>query len=279
MKHLTILIFCLFTQIVWTQTNHALPEKEAKNADRLAILDTISMPFEISHEKRLSNEDILNKKERFFITGLPRFEFDPIRGFGLGGNVFFFQNKTKEDPFFCYTPYRYSVNTEFFILENGRIKAAVNLNVPYIFNSKWRMRADLVFCEDPNAQYWGIGRNSLKRLSFADKSEGTHGPVRICNRVQAYEENLAIAVPGNGGRLVTDTHFNQFVQNEKLFNLLGERVEKGGKLRLMFGYEALSTAFEDFTGLIAEESFLTDGTRVDAEQRQTLGNAQKNDGT
>ncbi len=254
-------------------------EQAHRNVERLYIMDTISLPFEISDEKRLSREDILNKKEGFFMTGLPRFEFDPIRGFGVGGNVFFYQNKTKEDPLFYYTPYRYSINTEFFVFENGRIRGAVNLDVPYIFNSRWRLRADAVIWEDPNAQYWGIGRESLNPLSFRDKSEGSDGPVRQFNTVRNYEENLSRAVPGPGSGYFTDTHFNQFIQREMLFNLLGERVEMGGKLRLMFGYEALFTAFEDYTGQVAEEAFTMDGTPVDAIQRQTLANRQMNDGT
>jgi hypothetical protein len=277
-----ILIFLLFISFQAAYSQELIKHGELKthkNADRLSILDTIALPFDLSDEKKLSKEDILNKKEGFFITGLPRFEFDPIRGFGIGGNVFFFQNKTKDDPFFYYTPYRYSINTEFFIFENGRVRAAVNLDVPYIFNSKWRLRADAVVWEDPNAQYWGIGRESLDRLTFADKSTGADGPIRQFNRVREYEENLSIAVPGNGGRLQTDTHHNQFIQRELLFNALGERVEMGGKLRLMFGYEALFTAFEDYTGRIAEEAFLADGTAVEAIQRQTLANRQINDGT
>lgn len=277
-----ILIFLLFISFQTAYSQEVIKNGELKthkNADRLSILDTIALPFDLSDEKKLSKEDILNKKEGFFITGLPRFEFDPIRGFGIGGNVFFFQNKTKDDPFFYYTPYRYSVNTEFFIFENGRIRAAVNLDVPYIFNSKWRLRADAVIWEDPNAQYWGIGRESLQRLTFADKATGADGPIRQFNRVKEYEENLSIAVPGDGGRLQTDTHHNQFIQRELLFNALGERVEMGGKIRLMFGYEALFTAFEDYTGRIAEEAFLADGTAVEATQRQTLANRQINDGT
>lgn len=281
MKNLAILLtFLIHFSVFAQEAIIGVRDPEAhKNTDRLAILDTISLPFELSDDKKLSAEDILNKKEGFFVTGLPRFEFDPIRGFGVGGNIFFFQNKTKEDPFFYYTPYRYSINTELFVFENGRIKAAVNLDVPYIFNSKWRLRADAVVWEDPNAQYWGIGRESLARLSFQDKSTGAEGGVRQFNRVNDYEENLKIAIPGNGGRLQTDTHYNQFIQRELLFNALGERVEMGGKLRLMFGYEALFTAFEDYTGQVAEEAFLADGTAVEAIQRPTLVNKQIQEGT
>jgi len=281
MKYVVFFFFLLFISLAgYSQDKDKKGSLvDHKNEDRLSILDTIALPFELSDEKKLSKEDILNKKEGFFVTGLPRFEFDPIRGFGIGGNVFFFQNKTKEDPFFYYTPYRYSINTEFFIFENGRIRAAVNLDVPYIFNSKWRLRADAVVWEDPHAQYWGIGRESLDRLTFSDKSSGADGPIRQFNKVRQYEKNLSIAVPGNAGRLQTDTHHNQFIQRELLFNALGERVEMGGKLRLMFGYEALFTAFQDYTGRIAEEAFLVDGTAVEATQRQTLVNRQINDGT
>lgn len=279
-KLYTIVLLMMISLHVSAQTDLTTQQMLMhKNADRLAILDTLTLPFEISSEKRLSKDDILNKKEGFFVTGLPRFEFDPIRGFGVGGNVFFFQNKTKDDPFFYYTPYRYSINSELFVFENGRIKAAVNLDVPYVFNSKWRFRADAVFWEDPNAQYWGIGRQSLNRLAFSDKSEGSDGSLRRFNRVNDYEDNLRVAVPAANGGFVTDTHFNQFIQREKLFNFLGERVEMGGKLRIMFGYEMLFTAFEDYTGKIAEESFLPNGTSVEAVQRPTLANIQKNDGT
>ncbi len=278
-RFILFFFFCISWSTYAQVVEPPLPREDRVNLDRLAIMDTISLPFELSEEKRLSREDILNKKEGFFITGLPRFEFDPIRGFGVGGNIFFFQNKTKEDPFFYYTPYRYSINTEIFVFENGRIRAAVNLDIPYIFNSKWRFRADAVVWEDPNAQYWGIGRESLNRLTFTDKSAGADGGVRQFNRVKEYEENLSMAVPGNGGRMQTDTHYNQFIQRELLFNALGERVEMGGKLRFMFGYEALFTAFEDYTGRVAEEAFRPDGTEVEAVQRQTLVNRQINDGT
>ena len=252
---------------------------EHKNADRLAIRDTIQLPFNVAEEKWLPKEDVLNKKEGFFVTGLPRLEFDPIRGFGVGGNLFMFQNRTKEDPFFYVTPYRYRINSEFFVFENGRIRGAVQLDVPYIFGTKWRLRADAVVWEDPHAQYWGIGRNSLNALEFADKSSGEVGARRRFNSVRDYEDNLALAVPGADGRFRTDFHFNQFLQREQLYNLLMERVMMGGKLRFMFGYEALFTSFSDYTGKIAEEAFLPNGTDVEAINNQTLVNKQINDGT
>lgn len=229
------------------------------------------LPFFIDESKRIPEFEREDKKEGTFITGLPRFEFDPIRGFGLGGNAFLFVNNDKNDPFFEYTPYRHRVNAEFFIFENGRVRYALQYDAPYIFNSKWRLRADAVLWEDPEAQYWGIGRNSLNPLEFTDKSTGE---VRVFNRVDEYEENLA-RIDSNGK---TDAYFNNFVQREQLYNLLGERVFAGGKGRFMFGYEALFTSFSSYNQLTVNDALDANGNEVDAVHNPTLVDIQKANG-
>lgn len=237
---------------------------------------TDSLPFYIDDSKKIPAFELEDKKEGTFITGLPRFEFDPIRGFGIGGNVNVFVNKTKEDPFFDYTAYRHRVNAEFFIFQNGRIRYAINYDAPYIFNSKWRLRVDLVHGEDPNAQYWGIGRESLNTLSFVDKNTGQ---MRDFRKLKDYEENLSLATLGTDGNYYTDFHFNHFIQSEQLYNILGERVMMGGKLRLMFGYEALFNSFVSYQGEIAEEAYDLDGNAVEAVNNQTFVDIQRQDGT
>lgn len=234
------------------------------------------LPFFIDDSKRISEFELEDKKEGTFITGLPRFEFDPIRGFGLGGNLNLFINKTKDDPFFEYTPYRHRINVEFFIFQNGRIRYALNYDAPYIFDSEWRLRADIVLWEDPNAQYWGIGRSSLEPLRFRDKRTGI---TRTFSKLADYEENLALAELGSNGIYYTDFHFNQFQQREQLYNVVGERVLLGGKLRLLFGYEALFTSFTSYYGLKAEEAYTLDGKKVEAINNQTLVDLQRADGT
>ncbi len=244
--------------------------------------DTINLrelPFYIDPVKRMPDVDLKDKKEGTFITGLPRVEFDPIRGFGAGGNLNVFWNGDKDDPFFDYTPYRHRLNAEFFVFENGRVRYAFNYDAPYIFDSPWRLRADAVYWEDPDAQYWGIGRNTLNRLSFADKSGGTVGPNRTFRRIDDYEDNLATAIPQQDGTFRTDFHYNQIIQREQLYNLLGERVLMGGKMRIMFGYEALFTQFESYGGRIADEAFTVDGQEVEARNNPTLVDIQQQDGT
>lgn len=233
-------------------------------------VERADLPFFIDPIKRLPEFELQDKKEGAFITGLPRLEFDPIRGFGAGGNIFLFFNGKKDDPFFEYTPYRHRVSGEFFIFENGRVRYEFKYDAPYIFNSKWRLRADAVFWEDPNAQYWGIGRNTSNQpLRFRDKSNPGVGMATF-RSMRNYEENLAIAEQDANGEWFTDFHFNQFLQREHLYNLLGERVMMGGKLRFMFGYEALFTSFSGYGGEIAEEAFDPNGNAVEAINNETF---------
>ncbi len=233
------------------------------------------LPFYIDPSKRMPDAELEDKKEGFFVTGVPRFEFDPIRGFGIGGNAFLFWNSTKDDPFFEFTPYRHRLNAEFFIFQNGRVRYALNYDAPYLFNSKWRLRADAVLWEDPNAQYWGIGRDFIRPLSFRDKRTGL---VREFRRVNAYEENLELAEQGADGNFYTDINYNSMIQREQLYNILGERVLMGGKLRLMFGYEALFTSFSSYQGERFEVKTL-DGEKVEAIHNPTLVDKQRADGT
>lgn len=235
-----------------------------------------ALPFAIAAEKKLPPEEIEDKKEGTFITGLPRFEFDPIRGFGVGGNVFLLVNKDKNDPFFEYTPYRHRLAAEFFIFQNGRIRYALNYDVPYIFNTKWRLRTDIIRWEDPNAQYWGIGRQSLQPLSFRDKRTGQQ---RTFRKVKDYEENLLLAERQPDGTYTNDFHYNHMMQDEQLYNFMFERVLAGGKVRLMFGYEALFNRFASYKGKTSEVARNLEGNEVVSISNATRLDEQIADGT
>lgn len=231
----------------------------AQENDTLSIKN--KLPFYIDDSKKIPDFELDDKKTGTFITGVPRFEFDPIRGFGVGGNVNLFMNKDNEDPFFEYTPYRHKLNAEFFIYENGRMKYAINYDAPYIFDSKWRLRADAVVWQDPEAQYWGMGRNTLQPLQFRDK---TNNQVRNFKTMNSYERNLNIAELATDGNYYADTFYNNMEQDEMLFNLLAERVLMGGRLRVMFGYEALFTKFHFMSGERIEDAKTLSGQKVDA---------------
>jgi hypothetical protein len=224
----------------------ALGQQESEK-EKTIVLDSGKLPFFIHPSKRMSDEELADKKEGLFLTGLPRIQFDPIRGFGFGGEASLFLNGKRDDPFFAWTPYRHKVSLEAFGVMNGSYRFGLNYDVPYMFNKKWRMRANMYVQNDPNAQYWGVGRQTLGAMSFADKSGGGYGVSRSFNRFDDYEENLGTGVRENG-RWVSDLLYHDMHHREQLYNVLIERVELGGRLRLMMGYEALFTRFTDYSG-------------------------------
>jgi outer membrane protein assembly factor BamA len=220
-------------------------------------------PFFIHPSKRMSEDELIHKKEGYFVTGLPEIERNPINGLGIGGNIYLYNNKTKDDPFFACTPYRARYAGFFKVFQSGKWNGAINMDFPYLFNSRWRMRIDAVFENDPNFQYYGFGTNTMRPLRFRDKAAGID---REYNQINSYLDNLAIVRAGNSAigeaALVTDRHYNEVDYTENLYNILGERIFAGGRGRLMFGYELLYIKIRDYFNREAEEAFDADGNEV-----------------
>lgn len=233
------------------------------------------LPFEVHSSKHLSERSINEKKEGFFMTGYPRFEYDPIRGVSAGGRLNFIQNKTKEDPFFYYTAYRYFLAVGGYVFQNSRSGFYLNFDAPYIFDTKWRLRVNSFYRNNPDEKYFGIGRETLNDLEFSDKSNGNYGPAKTYQKLDRYQENLKRAVwDSDRNTFVTDAFYNSFQHTEIFFDFLLERTFYEGRLRVIGGYEALFTSFRDYTGKEVT-AFLQDGTKVDAIHRQTLINKER----
>jgi hypothetical protein len=217
-------------------------------------------PFFIHPSKRIPDDELIHKKEGYFITGLPEIEKNPINGLGIGANFYLYNNRTKEDPFFAYTPYRERYTGFFKVFQSGKWLADFNMDFPYVFNTKWRLRIDGVFENDPNFQYYGFGTNTMRPLRFIDKTTGFE---REYNRFNPYYENLAVVRAGNAAigeaDLVTDRHYNEVDYTENLYNILAERTFAGGRGRLMFGYELLYIKIKDYFNREAEEAFDAEG--------------------
>ncbi|WP_157972188.1 Omp85 family outer membrane protein [Pleomorphovibrio marinus] len=244
--------------------------------------DTLELPFPLSKEKRLSFEDIINKKENWYSTGLPEMTIDPIRGLSVGGNAFLFNNNDRDDPFFYYTPYRIRYGVGFRIAQNGRVAGELNIDIPYVFNTKWRLRGDIIYADDPNFQYFGIGEQTLDPLHYQDKLTGNQ-----VNRARFndYAHNLAITRPGrlstigeDPTRTYTDLHYNEVDYNQFLVGLVAERSFFEGRMRLMVGLEYLNIGithydFQNVPGAIdpitgEEKTAIQGQTRITEDFRQ-----------
>jgi outer membrane protein assembly factor BamA len=224
---------------VWSiQTSFAQTDTSAKVPLRL--------PFAIANEKKMDQEELDAKKEGVTVTGIPDVSSDPINGQGIGaeGSVFF--NGKKTDPFFAYTPYRAELKVAVFITNKAQKELRLGFDIPYIANTRWRLRAEAAYSVDPNQLFFGVTEKSLKPLSYFRNDNPSNGIVNHAS-FKAYENSLV----GN------KAFYNTYTKTEAVVNVSGERSFFGGKVRLLIGYEIaminISTPLND-SSLVHRES-------------------------
>jgi len=195
----------------------------------------IKLPFAISAEKRLDDDDLKNKKEGTYVTGIPDFSSDPINGFGYGGEASIFFNGKKSDPFFAYTPYRAELGITVFNTSKQQRELAVRLDIPYIFNSKWRLRVETGYESNPNLLYFGIDEaSSLKGL----------------NNPSSPNNNESLSYQDYANKYLVGDYENFNIYNKQEFHL-NTSMEKSyleGKLRVLGGLEFAYVNMSTFGG-------------------------------
>jgi hypothetical protein len=168
-----IFIFITFAgQVLAQDSKDAKDSKEQENQSPTGTRPPVKgLPFEIDEKKRLSETDAAKKKEGWFPTGIGGPFSDPNNGAGFGGRVFLFNNGKKGDPFFEYTPYRH----RFFLNVSTTTKNAqyhqLDWDAPYIFDTKWRARANAIYDRNPNNLFFGLGEASMKGLSYHPRGD------------------------------------------------------------------------------------------------------------
>jgi hypothetical protein len=200
-------------------------DKESAKKDSL-VKDTFKLPFKISEKQRLSDEDLKEKKEGTYFTGEPDLSFDPEHGFGAGGELQLFYNGKRSDPFFAYTPYRSQIDLSAFYTSKEEREFELEWDVPYIFNSKWRLRGHVSYEVDPDYLFFGITEKTLKPLSYYPGNDSAKGIVNNAS-FEDYSNN----------QLGSIANYNTYQQEEKSIGVTMERSWFEGKFRTLIGYE------------------------------------------
>ena len=181
---------------------------------------TKKLPFKIADEKRLSDEDLAHKREGFYVTGVPQLSSDPVNGFGYGAEGILFFNGKKTDPLFEYTPYREKISLSVFNTTKNQNEVVLGLDVPYIFNSKWRVRVESIYENDPNMLYFGVSEKTLQGLINPQSGASF-------SSYDDYKNSLT----GNY------KNYNRYTQKNNItLNLSGEYSFFQGKMRAVVGY-------------------------------------------
>ena len=223
-------LFLLSMNFSWAQTDTSTNTTPSK------------LPFAIAQEKKLPQEELEAKKEGVSVTGIPDVSSDPINGQGIGaeGSVFF--NGKRSDPFFAYTPYRAELKVAVFLTTKAQKSFTLGIDIPYIANTKWRLRTEAAYSVDPNQLFFGVTEKSLSALSYANSSNG------IVNNAsfKDYENSLT------GNR----ASYNTYTKTEAVVNVSGERSFFEGRVRLLIGYEIaginISTPLNDSSSVHTE---------------------------
>ncbi len=201
--------------------------------------DTTKLPFAIADEKKLSDEDLSHKKEGMYVTGAPDLSSDPVSGFGIGGEGSLFFNGKRSDPFFAYTAYRAKLDFVVFATTKTQQEFFLRLDIPYIFNTKWRLRTEGGYEANPNLLYFGnTAAATAKGLSYYPNNDSSKAMVNNAS-YSDYEKNV---FTGN------NKHYNNFFKKEWVLNVSMERVYMEGKLRALLGYEAAYVNMTSFAG-------------------------------
>lgn len=220
-KRTIILLLVFFPSFVWSQWT-----------------DTLQLPFAIAHEKRLSEEDLLNKKEGVYVVGIPDVSSDPVNGFGYGGEGSLFLNGHRSDPFFAYTAYRAKLDLQVFNTTRSQKELMLGLDMPYFLDSRWRLRLEAAYEKNPNLLYFGNTEGSLQGLSYFPHADTTQSLVHPASYTD-YETN---------GLVGANRFYNSYQKEEFIVNVSGERSYLDGKLRALVGVEIAQITITTFEG-------------------------------
>lgn len=217
--------------------------------------------------RRMSDADLLKKREGTFFTGIPDLSSDPVTGFGLGirGNVYW--NGTRTDPRFAYTPYLAKLKANAAWYTSNARELVLSLDVPYYKGTRWRFKVDLKAQQNPANLYFGLTENTLGPLRLPSDPSGPGYATYA-----AYDVVRSIVRPGGPGEaeFVTDALSNRFRETEYMFNLKADYALGSGRWRVMAGYEIQHLSYATFEGTDTEGRDPVTGEEVTVPNGQSL---------
>ena len=125
------------------------------------------LPSPLTAKRPLSPTDLKHKRTGDYVTGFPLFAEDPNTGYGAGAAAFYYDNGPASEPLFAYTPYKLRVYTLAFVTTKGQFYTTVDLDVPYVAASNYRLRAYATFDRNISTNYYGTGQSTLDPLHFS----------------------------------------------------------------------------------------------------------------
>ena len=199
---------------------------------------SILPPPDFARNKPLLPEFTLkDKREGTYFTGIPIIGSDPDNGVAFGAQVQWYDNGSKDSPFFFYAPYRKRVSATADITTRGTQEYYLEYDQPYVADSPWRIHGFGGYMRYKYENYFGIGTSTLGKLNFPGAPGVTY------SKANDYFDALR-ANPGG----ITYADYNYYDRQQTLFTADVERDFLGGLLRPLLGIQVSYLNARDYTG-------------------------------
>ncbi len=127
-------------------------------------------PF-VAAKNPMPDQLLKDKKENWYVTGIPQIGLDPEEGFGVGAELQVYDNGPADSPFFRYAPYRRRIVAGAVVTTGGAENFYVGYDQPYVDDSPWRIRAYAGWFGNKYANYFGTGTQTLQPLSYPGSTQ------------------------------------------------------------------------------------------------------------
>jgi outer membrane protein assembly factor BamA len=212
------------------------------NAQEPSTPSHVPAPPEIMRNKRPIPEFLLkNKREGRYLTGLPVIGSTPESGIIYGGTLQWYDNGTRDDPFFSYAPYQKKLSAAIDLGTKGRQQYVVEYDHPYVAETPWRVRAYAAYLVYEFEDYFGVGEETLERLQFPGAPGVTY------RRADDYFDALKV---NRGGQ--NWARYNYYDRRQAAFAVNVEHDFLGGLLRPLLGFQISRVDVGDYTGAVVE---------------------------
>jgi hypothetical protein len=203
----------------------------------LAIAAAVALASSPGRADKLAPDDLANKNDGGYVTGLPLAAYSTDIGLGLGARVYYYWNGHRDDLRFARTPYLYRVFLQGFASTAGIQFHWLDFDAPRIFESPYRIRSQLIYGRATNSNYFGLGARALPPLVFPG-SPRTYGSYADYTRDQA-----RIGADGQAF-----SKYDQYDVLRPTFIASIERLFVGDRVRVLGGLGVSYARIRDYTG-------------------------------
>ncbi len=183
----------------------------------------------------LSDEDLARKQEGGYVTGLPLVSYSTDSGLGGGARAYYYWNGSRGDPRFARTPYLHRLFLQAFASTGGLQFHWLDYDAPQLFGTSYRVRSQLIFERNINANHFALGNAAMDDLRFPGSTEDFASYADYTDAQR---------------RVVDGVAYTKHDQYELLRPLLITSVERQllGEVRAVIGYGFAYAVVRDYTG-------------------------------